>query len=61
MGMGANYVIECEENFFGAAQDVVHEFGSFQEFYNTMMTQKDLVVHMEPETIVEYLSEIWNG
>lgn len=61
MGMGANYVIECEENFFGAAQDIVHEFETFSEFYNKMMTQKDLVKHMSSSTVAEYLSEIWYG
>lgn len=60
MGMGANYVIECEEMFWDGAQDIVHEYPNFLDFEEVMKKQMDLVNHWPSwEAVRETLEEIY--
>ena len=58
MGM-SSYVMETEEQFYEAAEDVKLECTSFQEFHNVMLSQWDLVKHLEQEEVLEVLNEMW--
>lgn len=60
MGM-SNYIMDHEEMFFEAAQDVAHECETFDIFVNLMMKQRDLVVHMDMDEVVDILGEIYSG
>lgn len=59
MGM-SNYVMSLEEQFFDAAQDVVHECTDFEQFYDLMRSQLDLVKHMDIQEVVNILNGIWS-
>lgn len=56
MGMIAN-----QEMFFDAATDIKLEHDNMDQFIEMMMTQKDLMSHMEDDEIIKILKEIWHG
>ena len=58
MGM-SSYVMDSEEQFYEAAGNVKLECTSFQEFHNVMLSQWDLVKHLEQEEVLVVLDEIW--
>lgn len=60
MGM-SNYIMDLEEQFFEAASDVAHECETFDIFCDLMMKQRDLVVHMDMDEVVDILGEIYSG
>lgn len=59
MGMGANWVIECEEKFFDAVQDVCVECDTLDEVFEVMQPQRDLVKHMTDDEVDDIIGEIW--
>lgn len=60
MGM-SSYVMDSEEQFYEAAQDVKLECTSFNEFHNVMLSQWSLVSHLEQEEVLDVLNEIWRS
>ena len=59
MGM-SNYVMSLEDQFFDAAAEVVMECEDFEQFYDLMRPQLDLVKHMDVHETVNILNGIWN-
>lgn len=60
MGKVKAVAMDMEDMFFDAAADVVHECEDFEQFYDLMRPQLDLVKHMDVHEIVNILNGIWN-
>ena len=60
MGM-SNFVLDQEEMFYNAADDVKLECDNIEVFINVMRSQCDLVKHLEWSEVVDVLKEIWHG
>lgn len=60
MGKMKALAMDMEEMFFEAANDVVLECESFEDFYDLMRPQLDLVKHMDIQEVVNILNGIWN-
>lgn len=61
MGAMKNFAMDMEEEFFGGAQDIVHEFWSYKEFVTKMMEYRDQVSHLSDQYIMECLAEMYYG
>ena len=68
MGAMKNFAMDMEEDFFGGAQDIVHEYqypeASCQRadsFVAKMMEYRDQVSHLSDQYIMEVLAEMYYG
>lgn len=60
MGKVKAMAMDMEDMFFDGAADVVHECEDFEQFYDLMRPQLDLVKHMDIVEVVNILNGIWN-
>jgi len=60
MGKVKAWAMDLEDQFFEAASDVILECDSFEEWFDLMKPQMNLVVHMDKEDVFNALTEIWN-
>ena len=60
MGKVKSMAMDMEDMFFDAAAEVVLECEDFEQFYNLMRPQLDLVKHMDIVEVVNILNGIWN-
>lgn len=60
MGKVKGMAMDMEDMFFDAAAEVVLECEDFEQFYNLMRPQLDLVKHMDIVEVVNILNGIWN-
>lgn len=60
MGM-SSLVLDNEEMFYNAADDVKLECDNLEEFITLMTPQMDLVANTPKSQVIEILKEIWHG
>ena len=58
MGM-SSFIIDMEEKFFSAVQEVIHECETLDELYKITDSQRDLVSHMKSDDVDDIIGEIW--
>ena len=58
MGM-SSFIIDMEEKFFSAVQEVIHECESLNQLFEITDSQRDLVSHMKSDDVDEIIAEIW--
>ena len=57
MGM-SSFIIDMEEKFFSAVQEVIHECESLNQLFEITDSQRDLVSHMKSDDVDEIIAEI---
>ena len=59
MGM-SSFIIDMEEKFFSAVQDVAHECETLDQLFAITNSQRDLVAHMSSNEVDDIIGEIWS-
>ena len=60
MGQVKAMAMDLEDQFFDAAAEVVMECECYEEFFELMKRQIDMVAHMDITEVDSALTEIWN-
>ena len=54
-----NLIMDMEEQFFSAVQDVAHECETLDQLFAITNSQRDLVAHMSSNEVDDIIGEIW--